>query len=103
MRKIKRFLDFVLRWLENSCVFPPLREFLFRLSGVKIGRDSFINTGLHIIDNYLGDGSVIIGDRVSMAPNIILITYGGPSKSNLRHIKKLLKIGEINVDEINKP
>ena len=99
MNKAKRFFVIILRWLANNCVFSTLRIFLFRLSGITIGRDSFINMGLHIMDNYFGDGSVIIGDRVSMAPNIMLITFGGPNKSNLRHIKRFLSKGKIIIGD----
>ena len=92
MRKIKRFLVFFLRLLANNCILLNLRLLLFRLSGVKIGSDAIINMGLHIIDNYLGNGSVTIGDRVGFGPNITLITNSGPTKSNLRKIKRFSKI-----------
>jgi len=100
MKKIKRFFVFFLRLLANNCISLNLRLYLFRLSGVKIGGDAIINMGLHIIDNYLGNGSVTIGDRVDFGPNITLITNSGPTKSKLRKIKKYAKkFGKIMISD----
>lgn len=47
--------------LEKSWIFPSGRLFLYKMLGVKIGKDAYIGPNLDIIDYALGDHLIING------------------------------------------
>ncbi len=62
--KISKFQAFkaaVLIRLEKSWIFPSGRLFLYKMLGVKIGKDAYIGPNLDIIDYALGDHLIING------------------------------------------
>ena len=99
MRKIKRFYIFFLRLLANNCIFQKMRIALFRASGIKVGKDTFINMGVHFIDNYHGNGSFVFGDRVSVASNIMFIADADPNNSILNKIERFYIRGKIIIKD----
>lgn len=84
-----RVLVAIVRSLANSCVIPPLRHALYRMSGLRIGTDTFINMGVTIVDDY--KNLVSIGERVSIAPNVTIIASSGPNRSRLSQLKMFTK------------
>lgn len=72
----------IFRLIANHCPLSFLRMFLFRLSGVSIGKDSFVNMSLYAVDEY-AKNEIVIGDRVAIAPNVSLISRSSPNKSKL--------------------
>lgn len=95
--KIKRFIVGILRMLSNVIIIPSVRMTLFRLSGLKVGNNVFINMGLHIVDNY--ENLIEIGDRVAIAPNVHLVAVSNPNYSILSKIEKYCTRGRIKIGE----
>ena len=99
--------------MKNKYFYKLLRLFFrygfpnqFRISclrrlGVTIGNDVFINEGLSITCSQGNEKNLLIGDRVAIAPNVILILDSNPNNSRLTiNIKKypfIQHIGKIKI------
>lgn len=71
------------RWARNA-FFPSFRVALLRWCGFSIGRDVYIADDLIIVEE-LGDrGNLSIGNRVSIAPRVTLVTSSHPNQSRTR-------------------
>ena len=71
------------RWARNA-FFPGWRIRLLRLCGFVIGRDVYIADDLLIIEELAERGNITIGDRVSIAPRVTLVTSSHPNQSRIR-------------------
>jgi maltose O-acetyltransferase len=71
------------RWARNA-FFPAWRIQLLRWCGFVIGRDVYIADELIIAEELHDRGMLTIGDRVSMAPRITLVTASHPNDSRIR-------------------
>ena len=71
------------RWARNA-FFPGLRVSLLRLCGFAIGRDVYIADDLMIVEELADRGNVTIGDRVSIAPRVTLVTSSHPNNARIR-------------------
>ncbi len=91
---ICRMVRAICRLIANHCLIPRLRIFLFKISGIKIGKNVFINMGLVCVDNYLSN-LIVIGDRVSIGPNVTFIPISSSNNSKLR----IKKVGTIIVGD----
>ena len=92
MTDILKILDVKKKILKPLARFMPhskLRIFFFRLCGYSIGRNVFIGEDL-IISDELHDKNVIIGDRVSIAPRVTIVTSSGPNSSRIRPYVKVM-------------
>lgn len=94
--RIKKFYFAILMKLSKFCIFPQTRLSIYRLMGIKIGRDVCITPSIEIIDYSLGK-FLTIGDRCAISDVTFLIS-SGPNNS------KLIKIyprtyGPISVEE----
>jgi len=75
-----------------------LRIACLKLCGYSIGRDVFIGEDIIISDN-IHDKNVIIGNRVSIAPRVTLITSSAPNFSRIGpYVNKVDGIVEIEND-----
>ncbi len=77
---IKKLLKFI--YTFTPTVF--LRRFLLIGSGYVIGRSIYIPASLKISDQNKRRKNVKIGDRVSIGPNVTIITDSSPNNSILR-------------------
>lgn len=68
------------RWARDA-FFPAWRLKLLRWCGFEIGRDVYIADGLMIVEELAERGNVTIGDRVSFAPRVTLVTSSHPNRS----------------------
>ena len=93
---LKKIINSILRLIANHTIIPKLRMMLWKLSGIEIGNDAFINMNLTVIDNNLG-GMVKIGQRVSIAPNVTFINISSPNKSILA--EKYSTTGKIEIGD----
>jgi maltose O-acetyltransferase len=89
----------ILRLLGNHCPEPRIRHLLFKLSGIIIGRDCYINMDFRVIDDY-EHGLVVIGDRVSIAPNVTIVVSSNPNNSRLGKFIKQKKDKVIIEDDV---
>jgi maltose O-acetyltransferase len=71
------------RWARNA-FFPGWRITLLRLCGFRIGKDVYIADDLIIVEELAERGNVTIGDRVSIAPRVTLVTSSHPNHSSIR-------------------
>jgi acetyltransferase-like isoleucine patch superfamily enzyme len=71
------------RWARNA-FFPAWRVRLLRLCGFSIGRDVYIADDLLIVEELTERGNLTIGDRVSIAPRVTLVTSSHPNHSRIR-------------------
>jgi acetyltransferase-like isoleucine patch superfamily enzyme len=71
------------RWARNA-FFPRWRVSLLRTCGFTIGRDVYIADDLLIVEELADRANVTIGDRVSIAPRVTLVTSSHPNHSRIR-------------------
>lgn len=71
------------RWARDA-FFPGWRLQLLRWCGFQIGRDVYIADGLMIVEELADRDNVVIGDRVSIAPRVTIVTSSHPNNSRIR-------------------
>jgi acetyltransferase-like isoleucine patch superfamily enzyme len=71
------------RWARNT-FFPSFRVKLLRLCGFVIGEEVYIADDLIIVEELAERGNVTIGNRVSIAPRVTLVTSSHPNHSRIR-------------------
>jgi acetyltransferase-like isoleucine patch superfamily enzyme len=71
------------RWARNA-FFPSNRVRLLRLCGFTIGDEVYIADDLIIVEELADSGNITIGDRVSIAPRVTLVTSSHPNHSRTR-------------------
>lgn len=71
------------RWARNA-FFPAWRVRLLRACGFIIGSDVYIADDLLIVEELAERGNITIGDRVSIAPRVTLVTSSHPNNSRIR-------------------
>jgi maltose O-acetyltransferase len=76
------------RWARNA-FFPAWRVSLLRSCGFAIGRDVYIADDLLIVEELAERGNITIGDRVSIAPRVTLVTSSHPNQSRIRSFAPL--------------
>jgi acetyltransferase-like isoleucine patch superfamily enzyme len=85
------------RWARNA-FFPSWRIRLLRLCGFSIGRDVYIADDLLIVEELADRGNIVIGDRVSIAPRVTLVTSSHPNQSRIRPFAPV-SCGSIVIEE----
>jgi acetyltransferase-like isoleucine patch superfamily enzyme len=85
------------RWARNA-FFPGWRIELLRLCGFRIGRDVYIADDLLIVEELAERGNIFIGDRVSIAPRVTLVTSSHPNQSLIRPFAPVSK-GPIIIED----
>jgi acetyltransferase-like isoleucine patch superfamily enzyme len=85
------------RWARNA-FFPSHRVSLLRLCGVSIGADVYIADDLIIVEELADPGSITIGNRVSIAPRVTLVTSSHPNNSRTRGFAPVAR-GPITIED----
>jgi acetyltransferase-like isoleucine patch superfamily enzyme len=78
------------RWARDA-FFPTWRLQLLRWCGFEIGADVYIADGLIIVEELAERGNVRIGDRVSLAPRVTLVTSSHPNNSRIAEVAPVAK------------
>jgi len=73
------------RWARNA-FFPAWRVWLLRGCGFEIGRDVYIADDFMVVEELADSGNLAIGDRVSIAPHVTLVTSSHPNNSLIRQV-----------------
>ena len=79
----RKFLKMLIRFVPGH----PLRVTLFRWCGYSVGKDVMVGEDLIVVEN--ADDfreKLIIGDRVSIAQRVTLVTGASPNWSRLRQV-----------------
>jgi acetyltransferase-like isoleucine patch superfamily enzyme len=71
------------RWARNA-FFPGFRVQLLRWCGFAIGRDVYIADELMVVEELADQSNLVIGDRVSIAPRVTLVSSSHPNRSRIR-------------------
>lgn len=66
--------------------FPGTRPAALRWCGWEVGDDVYIADGLMIVEELADRHNLRIGDRVSIAPRVTLITSSHPNSSHIRSV-----------------
>lgn len=90
MKIVKIGFRGLLRLLARHCILPSLRISLYRLSGIKIGKNVFVNMDVWFMDDYQSN-LIEIEDGVSIAPYVSIIAVSSP---NYPFIKKIYDISK---------
>jgi acetyltransferase-like isoleucine patch superfamily enzyme len=72
--------------IARNAFFPGMRAPLLRWAGYTIGADVYIADGLTIVDELADVGTVSIGDRASLAPNVTIVASSHPNRSRIRAV-----------------
>ena len=80
----RRLRKKVLKRYASSCFFPAWRPQLLRWCGFSIGDEVYIADGLIVVEELADRGNLTIGDRVSLAPRVTLVTSSHPNSSRIR-------------------
>lgn len=73
------------RWARNA-FFPAWRLQLLRWCGVAIGQGVYIADDFLIVEELGGTDQVTLGDRVSIAPRVTLVTSSHPNTARIRAV-----------------
>lgn len=90
-----------IRWLAINHPDNSTRRLFYELTGVQIGADTYINSGLVLYDEY--EGLVRIGARVAIAHNVTIVANQGPNNSRLAEIpyvqQHLIKSAPVSIED----
>jgi maltose O-acetyltransferase len=78
------------RWARNA-FFPGWRVRLLRACGFRIGRGVYIADDFMVVEELADRGNVTIGDRVSIAPRVTLVTSSHPNNSRIAPVAPLAR------------
>jgi maltose O-acetyltransferase len=79
----RRLRKKVLKRWASYAFFPGVRIMLLRWCGFEIGRDVYIADGLMVVEELADSGNLRIGDRVSIAPRVTIVTSSHPNRSRI--------------------
>jgi maltose O-acetyltransferase len=85
------------RWARNA-FFPGWRLTLLRWCGVRIGRDVYIADDFIIVEELGGTDQVSLGDRVSIAPRVTLVTSSHANNSRIRAVAPAAR-GPVTIED----
>ena len=91
------------KWLASNHPDHEIRNMFFKLTGVFVGNDSFINPNVIIVDDRYSDVKIRIGNRVAIAPGVIIISSSSPNNSRLKeneYVKRnLFKTEDVVIED----
>jgi len=85
LRKAKKK---IFKFVAKNIPAYKLRIFLYKNCGYIIGDQVYIAEGLTIAEKLEDVNNIIIGDRVAIGPNVILLTSSDPNLSRIRPFVK---------------
>ncbi len=98
---VKHFPAKINRWLGANHPDNRTRKIFFRLTGIKIGSGTVINQNFIVSDNY--EQLLVIGNRVAISPNVMVICASGPNNSRLQYhpyiVESLLCEKEVVIED----
>ncbi len=87
----------IFKYIAKNVPYHPLRLFLYRRCGYIIGEGAYIAEGLVIAEKLEDKGNIIIGNRVAIGPNVILLSSSDPNNSKIYPYVKI-KRGKVKVN-----
>lgn len=77
---IKKIFKMIVQVVPLNC----LRIILLRACNYTVGKEVYIGERIIIIDRLSDKNNLVIGDRVAVAPGVILVTSSDPNFSKIR-------------------
>ena len=93
-----RFRKKIFKYIAKNIPCYSLRLFLYRNCGYSIGAGSYIAEGLVIAEKLEDRGNIMIGDRVAIGPNVILLSSSDPNNSRIYPYVKIQR-GKVTIDD----
>ena len=93
---LKKSFRALARIIANHCLIHSFRIFLFKLSGINIGKNVYINLEFLVIDDYLGN-MLIIEYEVAIAPRVTIINTSNPNDSFIGREYKISEQGVVYI------
>ncbi|HEY7684066.1 MAG TPA: acyltransferase [Gemmatimonadales bacterium] len=90
----------VFKRLARNAFFPSWRVQLLRWCGFSIGRNVYIADELIIAEELADRNMLRVGDRVSMAPRVTLVTSSHPNDSRIRPFAPVKRAPIIIEDDV---
>lgn len=90
------FARWALRKLASGIPPSSLKNKLFSLSGIVVGKKVFIGEGVRFIDGFIPK-EIELGDCCVISPNVTIISLSYPNTSNLRMIESLVQRDKVKV------
>jgi acetyltransferase-like isoleucine patch superfamily enzyme len=66
--------------------FNAVRVFALRRAGYEIGEDVWVGKDLCVVDDNTGEEKLVVGNRVAIAPRVIVILQSYPNFSRIKSI-----------------
>ncbi len=84
MTLLRRFRKKVLKRWAMYAFFPGWRVRLLRWCGFRVGQQVYIADGFLVVEELAERDNLVIGDRVSIAPRVTIVTSSHPNDSRIR-------------------
>ncbi|MGH7605876.1 MAG: acyltransferase [Gemmatimonadales bacterium] len=84
MTLLRRLRKKILKRFARNAFFPRWRVQLLRWCGFEIGKDVYIADDILIVEELADRNNLSIGDRVSIAPRVTIVTSSHPNNSLIR-------------------
>jgi acetyltransferase-like isoleucine patch superfamily enzyme len=87
----KQLPNKIVRWIAMNHPDNRTRLLFYQATGVRIGKDSVLNAGVVIYDDY--QGYVTFGSRIAVATGVSFVASSNPNNSslaNLRYVREHL-------------
>ena len=78
------------RWAQKA-LLPSMRVRALRWCGFSVGRDVYIAEQFIVVEELTDTGNLTIGDRVSIAPRVTVVTSSHPNNSRIRSFAPVQK------------
>ncbi len=98
MKELKKLKKKIFKYFAKNLPCCSLRIFLYKSCGYRIGERTYIAEGLTIAEKLEDTDNLIIGNRVAIGPNVILITSSDPNYSRIRPYVKTQR-GRILIED----
>jgi len=91
-------LFFIMRYFIRffASFIPPIgfKSFLYSITGVNTGKNTFIGESVYFIDGF-NDDLIFLEDESVLSPKVILVAMAQPGKSFLQYEYSVVKTGRI--------
>ena len=84
MTLVRRLRKKVLKRFARNAFFPGLRVQFLRWCGFRVGRGVYIADEFLVVEELADRDNLTLGDRVSIAPRVTIVTSSHPNNSRIR-------------------
>jgi len=88
----------LVRLFARNMIVPAIRIVLFRLTGIRIGKNVMINMDTRFVDDFT-PGLIRIDEGAAIAHNVTFIACSYANKSFIRELYQLDSLGKIHIKE----